>query len=226
MRRRISPVRRRRCWTRPGVVVLALLAVCYYFLPYDSTLRLSVRFNSQRVVNTFAQPPKSLEAWTLAPLGNASSPSNSLPAGGRHLPALYDDVGVILKTGYGTQHRVGAQIDALGLRPHSIDVDNMVVIGDWAGEVMYGDKGQQITVHDVIAPVLDSGILGSRANCARAEKYRALAAAVRAGDDAEAMRISKAVGWELDAMKVRKKNLWCGSAWSLVGSSGGAKRSP
>ncbi|CAK7214998.1 hypothetical protein SEUCBS140593_002379 [Sporothrix eucalyptigena] len=198
MRRRISPVRRRRFWTRPAIIVLAILAVCYYFLPYDSTLRLSVRFNSQRVVNTFSQPPKSLEAWTLAPLGNTSK---SLPDGGRHLPSLYSDVGVILKTGYGTQHRVGAQIDALGLEPHSVDAENVVVIGDWEGEVTYGVSGHQIKVHDAIAPVLDSGVLGSRANCARAEKYRALAAAVRAGDDAEAMRISKAAGWELDAMK-------------------------
>ncbi|CAK7246052.1 MAG: hypothetical protein STHCBS139747_007674, partial [Sporothrix thermara] len=198
MRRRISPVRRRRYWTRPGFVIVCLLAVCYYFLPYDSTLRLSVRFNSQRVVNTFAQPPKSLEAWTLAPLSNTSK---SLPDGGRHLPSLYDDVGVILKTGYGTQHRVAAQIEALGLQPDSVDAENVVVIGDWTGEVSYGDNGQKITVYDAIAPVLDSGVLGSRANCARAEKYRALAAAVHAGDDAEAMQISKAAGWELDAMK-------------------------
>ncbi|KIH86293.1 hypothetical protein SPBR_08305 [Sporothrix brasiliensis 5110] len=168
MRRRISPVRHRRYWTRPGVVVIVLLAVCYYFLPYDR---------------------------------NATSFSNSLPGSGRYLPALYDDVGVILKTGYGTQHRVSAQIEALGLRPHTVDGNNMIVIGDWAGEVVYGDKGEQIFVHDVIAPVLDSGILGSRANCARAEKYRALAAAVHAGDDVEAMRISKSDGWELDAMK-------------------------
>lgn len=201
MRRRISPARRRRCWTRPGVVALALLAVCYYCLPYDSALRLSVRFNSQRVVNTFAPPHRSLEAWTLAPLGNASGAA--LPAGGRHLPALYDDVGVLLKTGYGTQHRVGPQIEALGLRPDTDDAGNVVVVGDWDGEVVYGPHGRhRIAVHDAIAPVLASGVLGARANCARAEKYRALAAAVRAGDDAEALRISQAVGWELDAMKV------------------------
>ncbi|CAK7268267.1 hypothetical protein SEPCBS119000_002973 [Sporothrix epigloea] len=194
----MSPVRRQHRWVRPGLVIFGLLVVCYYFLPYDSTLRLSVRFNSQRVVNTFAQPPRSLEAWTLAPLGDTST---SLPDNGRHLPSLYDDVGVILKTGYGTKHRVGAQIEALGLQPDSLDAKNVVVIGDWTGKISYGTDGQQITVLDAIAPVLDSNVLGSRANSARAEKYRALAAAVLAGDDKEAMQISKTDGWELDAMK-------------------------
>ncbi len=208
--RRLSPARRRRWWTRPGVLILVLLGLLYHMLPYDSTLRLSVRFNSQRVVNTLAAPPRSLESWILAPSTSwpldsvAATTSAKGKAGGRRLPALYDDVGVVVKTGYGTQHRVAAQIEALRLQPHAADAANVLVIGDWEGEVIYttpAGRPHAIPVHDVVAPVLDSGVLGARASCARAEKYRSLAAAVRTGNDAAARHISETAGWELDAMK-------------------------
>lgn len=224
MRRFLSLIPgRRRPWLATVFGCVWIAAMFGLMLPYDSILRQSVRFNAVRAFNSLTSPPWSLETWmsngAVAVAGSHAAAATSPDAHRSQHPTQhwvrpYDNIGVIIKSGYGTRHRVPAQINALGLRPHAEDARNVVVIGDFTGQIRYNLTSSSdgahknytptavVPVHNVIAAVIESRAVGPRIRSPRAVKYRGLAAAIHRGNDAEAMSISRDYGWELDTMKV------------------------
>ncbi|KAH8905208.1 hypothetical protein BR93DRAFT_881329 [Coniochaeta sp. PMI_546] len=118
-------------------------------------------------------------------------------------PAAYPvdwkrDVGIIMKSGFGTQHRIPAWLEAVR------EVGDLVFIADFAtkpGE-HYSKDGRQLPVHDAVGTLFGQGVFsGSDLEQPRAEKYRNMSAAIARGDADAAKEMSKKFGWELDAMK-------------------------
>lgn len=175
-----------------GLAVPVLLTITFWlFLPYDNHLILFIRFWSQKL-GIFMHKPFRDDSWLFEP--------PKFPVD------LSSDVALIIKTGYGTQARVPAQLDALGLTGRETGAEAVLIIGDFTKPPTQdrGD-GRDYVIHDMIAAALDSAALGASANSERLDKYRSLAAAIQGNRDGEAREISKSVGWELDAMKVSGK---------------------
>lgn len=181
-RRRRSLLGLRLLTTSTALVILFLWAT----LPYDNALRSSARFNTHRLV-TFLRGPLRNERWLYEP-----------PA----FPVDWSrDVGIILKTGYGTQERALAWIEAL---PTGISPENVIIVGDFDAELATsGGARSGLRVHDVVARIAGEKLVACEgARCPRAEKYLNLKAAISAGEDRLARNYSSSFGWELDAMKV------------------------
>lgn len=180
--------RRRRSLLGLRLLTSAALVILFLWasLPYDNALRSSARFNTHRLVN-FLQGPLRNERWLYEP-----------PA----FPVDWSrDVGIILKTGYGTQERAPAWIEAL---PTGISPENVIIVGDFDAQLATRTGARSgLKVHDVIARIMDEKLVVCEdARCPRAEKYMNLKAAVSAGEDELARNYSSSFGWELDAMKV------------------------
>ncbi|ROW17712.1 hypothetical protein VPNG_00916 [Cytospora leucostoma] len=157
-------------------------------LPYDNAVRLSVRFNVHRALS-LVPGPFIKERWLYE--------EPMFPVNWAH------DVAIILKTGYGTQERVGAWFEAL---PAAINRESVLVVGDFDSTLKLGGKPAlgSVRVHDVVAEVLereDHPQCRAEDSCPRVEKYRTLNAAISAGEDELARNLSRRFGWELDAVK-------------------------
>lgn len=181
---------------RLGVVAAALallwLLVVGLFLPYDNPLLLSLRFTTHRL-GAWLRPAGDHEAWVFRPP--------------RHPVDIDADAALVIKTGYGTQHRLPAQLDALGLfgagRSSSSNrglEESTVVIGDFSA--VHRQNGHRVEVHDMVAATLATDALAGLQDTERVDKFRKLRQAIRIGDEDEARDIGQRFGWELDAMKV------------------------
>lgn len=159
--------------------------ICLTFLPYDSPSVLWIRFTATRFVSVIQSPPSAQEWMSRDPA----------------FPVNFDtDVAFIIKTGYGTQERVPAQIDALGQLLDSETYGNTLVIGDFATE--FHIHGHSIVVHDVIKRLAHDDALASEQGHERILKYKQMTATIKAGNKEESTAAVKSFGWELDALKV------------------------
>ncbi|KAI3401877.1 hypothetical protein diail_6436 [Diaporthe ilicicola] len=179
--------RLRRSLLSLRLLTSAALAILFLWatLPYDNTIRQSARFNTHRLV-TFLRGPLRNERWLYEP---------------PPFPVDWSrDVAIILKTGYGTQERALAWVEAL---PTAIRPETVIVVGDFDVELVTRRGARSgLKVHDVIARLTDEELAAcDGARCPRAEKYMNLKAAVSAGEDELARNYSSSFGWELDAMK-------------------------
>jgi hypothetical protein len=172
-----------------GLVLLVWFAIAWMFLPYDSPFFSFLRLTSSKVSGTF-RSPNADERLLL-----------ELP--GQH-PFTDEEVAYIVKTGYGTQERVPALLEASGalLKAGSEYGDNVLVVGDFATTLEL--KGRTVPIHDVVAAAIDhedvvkTEIQGTE----RIQKYRDMTLAIQQGRKGDAEQLSKAVGWDLDALKV------------------------
>lgn len=119
---------------------------------------------------------------------------------------LARDVLVILKTGYGTRHRVPAWLDALR---DGNEFRDLLVIADYEGrgeefdwEEEAGGGKKTLQAHDMVKRSLEHKSLRSREGHGRAGKYKRLSEAIKGGDEERAIKLSREFGWELDALKV------------------------
>ncbi|KAK0636624.1 hypothetical protein B0T17DRAFT_483723 [Bombardia bombarda] len=187
MQRRVWPrtTRRQRRFLRLLVLPIAFLSVLFSFiLPYDHPIRLAVYFNLS-----------SLSSFLFTTTDNRWISR----------PPLYpfnwsEDIGVILKSGFGTQHRIAAWLDAVQT------VGDVLIVADFetkqGGHYSHPQTGQTLPVHDAVALTLGGGALpSSLLTHPRVEKYAKLWAAINGGDLDEARVMCKSFGWELDAMK-------------------------
>lgn len=167
------------------LVILTTLLFLWILLPYDNSIRQAVRFNVDRLLRSFNQ--HSYESWVFAPP--------------RFPVDLRDEVLIILKTGYGTRHRLGAWFEALSSRN---ELGDIIIIGDYASRpeehIRYG--GKTLEVHDAVQRTIHELRLDEQVPYPRISKYTSLVDAVARGDEEEAMKLSKSFGWELDSMKV------------------------
>lgn len=176
----------RRLVSKLALGVLVWTFLCWAFLPYDSAAVLWIRFVVTGFGSLFRAPVSAADWSSVEP----------------RFPVDFDvDVAFISKTGYGTRHRLLAQLDALNLVVNDDDTrGNTIVIADFATELQH--NGHKVVVHDVVAPLAQNKILVGKKGYERIVKYQDLTEAILSGRDGEAQAATKSFGWELDALKV------------------------
>jgi hypothetical protein len=161
----------------------------YLLLPPSSPIKLSVNFNTSRFWNSLRASTTNRDAW----LGRRPAP---------YPLSLREDVGYIVKTGYGTRHRVPALINAFS---HSGDIlgeadSNFIVVGDWTATNETLDASPR--VHNVVKLMMETKVGPSLQEHSRFGKYRSLQEAIDSADEDKASELGQSFGWELDALKV------------------------
>ncbi|KAK1477030.1 glycosyltransferase family 31 [Colletotrichum tamarilloi] len=163
-------------------------ALLFLVLPYDNPLVLAFRFNTASLKNWWRGPGTEKDAWLYEPA---------------KFPIEYrTDVGLLIKTGYGTRHRLTAQLEAFDLTAR--DKDAFVVVGDWTPRENGTIAG--VKVHDAIGGVMAMPEMRAHHDAPKFKEYLALRDAVQKGDDAKATEIGQSFGWDLDALK--HKFIW------------------
>lgn len=172
------------------VLPVTFFSILYVGLPLDSPLRLAVSFNAARVTNSVLQTVSDNDAWLHTP------PIDSLD--------LSTEVGYLIKTGYGTRHRVPLQLEAYRGSGDILgeEGNNFIVVGDWTTVNETDAKVIGVPVHDALKVLWDKDYLRGRRQHVRFRKYKSLQTAIRAGDESQALEIGQKVGWELDVLKV------------------------
>lgn len=170
-----------------ALAVFAVLFVTYHITPYDSRARAFFRFQQNNVEDYLQN----------------SFPSDSWLFRGRQYPIDPDqDIGIILKTGYGTKNRVNVALQALDNETFYSDI---MVVQDFPvmkKEQTYNfTNGKEIPVIDIIGWNLERGALNGTMHLERMGKYKHLAEAIEAEEWVLSDGIGKDMGWELDAMK-------------------------
>lgn len=173
------------------LVLLTWIVVLWIALPYDNPLILFVQFSSSRLAALFRSPTADERLLFSAP---------------GQFPFTDDEVAYVVKTGYGTQERLPALLEAsksIGTGTKYAE-DNILVVGDFVGRFEF--QGRPIVIHDMVAAVMENeAILATQTRATeRMQKYKNMTTAIQMGDKEEATRYSKAVGWELDALKVHQ----------------------
>ncbi|KMU87805.1 hypothetical protein CIHG_05574 [Coccidioides immitis H538.4] len=167
-------------WRFLVLTLPASLFLLWTALPYDSSIRLALRFN----LNALGTPFASQRLFVKPP---------AFPV------TISKDAGIILKSGFGTKDRISAWLESHQERSF-VDI---LVVGDFATQPgqHYNYSGRQLNVHDLLARMLENGSLPPGLSHPRLLKYSNLTAAIATGDTNLALELSKSFGWELDAMK-------------------------
>lgn len=181
VRRRLTPI---------ATTLLILFIIWNLILSYDSTIRLALHFNGQRLYNTFRATLINHDAWLQKP---ARYPIN-----------LSKDVGYLIKTGYGTRHRVPAQLEAFRHAGNLLGKEerSFIVVGDWTTVNATDADVLGVRVYDAVRLLMETKTSTELQNHDRFVKYRTLQEAVESGDEDRAQYIGRSFGWELDALKV------------------------
>lgn len=170
------------------LAAVAVLFVIYLLTPYNSTVRSAFRFQ-QTIVSDYIQHKYPSDKWLL---GAQQYPIDPI-----------QDVGVVIKTGYGTRRRVPNMLEAYTKEEFTSD---MVIVQDYPVEDDRQNytlpNGKNIPVLDVIGWMLDNKMLAGKETLERVSKYNHLAEAIEGEELFLSEELSKEIGWELDAMKV------------------------
>lgn len=176
-----SPLRALKTVLSLALLYTLLLLVAF---PYDTPHRDRLLFQLSR---PFVPTPAATDNWLVS--SAAAHPVN-----------WTTDVGIIVKTGYGTQARVQAWLDAA----RNVESE-VVLIADFATKPgqEFWHQGKKLEVHDVVGSMVAEGSLsGKDLTTSRVSKYLSLDRAVKAANLMRAEDLSQEFGWELDAMKV------------------------
>ncbi|KAI0852918.1 glycosyltransferase family 31 protein [Daldinia vernicosa] len=170
-----------------GLGALVFLFILYSLTPYDSRPRSFFRFQ-QNVMQDYYQNALPSDSWLFKPQPYPIDPSN--------------DIGIVIKTGFGTKKRVPAALQALS--SESLNADTIVVqdFPLFPGQKNYTlASGKEVPVIDIIGWNLERGSLRGQEQHERVMKYINLADAVDGEEWMLADTLGKDMGWELDAMK-------------------------
>ena len=183
------PRRFRRRITNLGLSLLALLVTWHLFLAPDSTIRLAVHFNTARLLNSIRGGLTNRDKWLQQ---SAAYPLD-----------LRNDVGYLIKTGYGTRHRVPEQLEAFRTAGDFLGEEgkSFLVVGDWTSVNETDNELLGVNVYDAVRMVMDEKIPKKHRSHPRFSKYVSLQEAVEHGDETQANHLGKSFGWELDALK-------------------------
>jgi len=164
-------------------------------LPGDNVVLLAIRFNVVRFFGLFRGSVVQKDAWLWKPA--------------KFEVDIRRDVGLLIKTGYGTRERLPAQLEAFRLEPQ--DSDNVfIVVGDFAQRNL--TEGE-VVINDAVGNVLRMKENARLDNSPRFAKYHHLEEAINDGNERRAKEIGRSFGWELDALKVSSP----GSELALAG---------
>ncbi|KAI1776768.1 glycosyltransferase family 31 protein [Hypoxylon cercidicola] len=183
----------RSCITRPsrpqkitlGIVVF--LFIIYNLTPYDSPPRSFFRFQ-HNVIQDYYQNAHPSDSWLFKPQPYPIDPDN--------------DIGIIVKTGFGTRKRVSSAVQALSDESFFADtivVQDFPLLEDQQNLTMA--NGKEVPVIDIIGWNLERGALKGQEQQERVMKYTNIAEAVEGEEWMLADGLGKSMGWELDAMK-------------------------
>ncbi|KAI8629207.1 glycosyltransferase family 31 protein [Xylariaceae sp. FL1651] len=174
-------------WQKIALGLFISFFVIYITTPYDGSLRSFFRFQ-HNVIENYYQGQHPSDAWLFR------KP--------RYPIDLNSDVGVIIKTGYGTKQRIPVALKALSNESFFADtlvVQDFPVLPDQKHYTLA--NGKNVSVVDIIGWNLKRGALKGREHLERIYKYKNLAAAVEDEEWVLSEGMGKAIGWELDAMK-------------------------
>lgn len=191
------PRRLRRRLALLTVAVVLLLAVWNVLLAPDSAIRLALHFNFSRLYKAVRNATVNRDGW--------------LQRRAQYVVDLREDVGYLIKTGYGTRHRVPAQLAAFVEAGALLGEEgrSYLVVGDWTAVNETDAALLGADIHDAIKMVMDTKVDERHIDHHRFAKYRSLQEAVDAGDEDLANHIGQGFGWELDALKVANYVLCC-----------------
>ncbi|KAI1331008.1 glycosyltransferase family 31 protein [Xylariaceae sp. FL0255] len=171
-------------------IVLSLFLTVFFFYitsPYDSRLRSFFRFQKSSFTD-FYQSRFPTDSWLFRKQ--------------RYPIDLDKDVGVIIKTGYGTKSRIGLSLQALSNEtffPDILVVQDFPVLPEQRHYNL--TNGKAVDVVDILGWNLERGALKGREHLERIHKYTNLADAVEAEEWVLSEGLGRHIGWELDAMK-------------------------
>ncbi|KAL9484773.1 hypothetical protein ACSS6W_003562 [Trichoderma asperelloides] len=163
------------------------LSATYLLLPPSSPIKLSVNFNASRFLNSLHASTTNRDAW----LDQRPEP---------YPLSLREDIGYIIKTGYGTRHRVPALINAFSRSGDILGEENsgFIVTGDWTAANKTVDGSP--SVHNVVDLMMETKVGQSLRDHPRFGKYRSLQEAIDSSDEDKASELGQSFGWELDAL--------------------------
>ncbi|OTA91289.1 glycosyltransferase family 31 protein [Hypoxylon sp. CO27-5] len=183
----------RSCIMRPSrpqkitLAVVAFLFIIYNLTPYDSRPRSFFRFQ-HNVIEDYYQNAHPSDSWLFKPQAYPIDPNN--------------DIGIIVKTGFGTRHRVLAALQALSNESFFADTivtQDFPLLPDQKNYTL--GNGKEVPVIDIIGWNLERGALKGQEQQERVMKYTTLSEAIEGEEWMLADGIGKDMGWELDAMK-------------------------
>lgn len=166
--------------------ILSLFAI-WSRLPYDNKVVLIIRIKSEKI-RYFTK-------------GTFSSHDKHAHPPGTY-PVEIVEVGMVIKTGYGTRGRLQARLATLG---EGWDKRNTIIAGDYSSrKERKGDllkNGDEMEVHDVLEGLLDEQ--GIDPNSRRMVLYKKLQKAIEDTEADENIPDDiRDLGWELDILKV------------------------
>ncbi|KAI0485144.1 family 31 glycosyltransferase [Xylariaceae sp. FL0804] len=169
------------------IVTTVLLFFLYITSPYDSRVRSFARF-SHNSLQDYWQNHHPSDAWLFRKQRYPIDPDK--------------DVGVILKTGYGTRHRIPVALEALGNETFFADtviVQDFPVLDDQRN--YRAIDGKEVPTVDIIGWGLENGVMRTSLHRERVLKYKSMTEAIEAEEWMLSDILGKDMGWELDAMK-------------------------
>ncbi|KAI1661039.1 glycosyltransferase family 31 protein [Daldinia decipiens] len=170
-----------------GLGALVFLFILYSLTPYDSRPRSFFRFQ-HNVMQDYYQNAIPSDSWLFKPQSYPIDPNN--------------DIGIVIKTGFGTKQRVSAALQALSsesLNADTIVVQDFPLFPDQKNYTLA--SGKEVPVIDIIGWNIERGSLRGQEQQERVMKYINLADAVDGEEWMLADTLGKDMGWELDAMK-------------------------
>lgn len=214
-----GPVRFRRRL----ILALAAVALLWIMLPYDNVVVLVLRWHGGNLWRAMLERAEGAaaaetESW-LYPF-----PADSPPP----FPVDFrSDVGIILKTGWGTRKRLPAWFEAF--EDPETSPDDVLVVADFPvseenSTVRY--LGRRLEIHDAVDVMDWTGGFPDYTKSERLWKHHNMTTALAHGKEGAATMISRDAGWSMDAMKVSSSRLkWKGERVSKIGrNETGAKR--
>ncbi|ORY62461.1 uncharacterized protein BCR38DRAFT_395395 [Pseudomassariella vexata] len=168
------------------VLCVSVLFIFYLLTPYDSQIRSFLRFQ-HNIVDDYIQHNHPSDRWLFKPQRYPIDPNQ--------------DIGIIVKTGYGTRDRVPQVLAALG---NETFMSDMLVVQDYPllrRQNYTLPNGKSVPSVDIIGWMLENKMLAGKERVERVTKYEHLADAIEAEEWFVSDGLSKAIGWELDAMK-------------------------
>lgn len=182
------------------VTIVLSLVLIWSCLPYDNKVVLIIRIKSEKI-RYFAK-------------GTFSSHDKHANPPGTY-PVEISEVGMIIKTGYGTRDRLQARLATLG---EGWNVGNTIIAGDYAStKTRQGDllkNADEMEVHDVLEGLLDDEAVDQDSR--RMILYRRLQKVIEGLDVEEEIPDDvRGMGWELDILKV---NIFCSTCLEHLNS--------
>ncbi|KAK8091357.1 hypothetical protein PG994_000862 [Apiospora phragmitis] len=169
-----------------AIVIPVLVLLLWVLLPNDHFLRLWARFN----LSTIIDPTLTTSQFYGTPLPYPVD--------------LNQDVALLVKSGYGTRHRLRGWLDLI---QRGLHFDKFLFVADFDTDdlAMVDAKGEPVIVHNVanmtMHRVMNQLNFEAQKRYPRIEKYTTLEGALKHEYNTIAEKVALEFGWEMDTIK-------------------------